>query len=177
SWAKAANRVAELIASDQYLTEKEKADLRSSQTEEQILEPAPEEHIPTVREIHAQFLPVIEKLVLEDVAYQNACKNSDPDNAYLEGNEAVKRAVLSVNDTVFQRLYFDNPTFHRRLHQDVINDTYPLLAGLPPAPETGEVKPEVNLTPNVKAYWDLKAQYPDKLVGVQVGEYMLFYGS
>jgi len=177
SWTKAAIRVDELVIADRYLTEEEKAAFRSRQEAEPLPESTLEQRIPTVREIHEQFLPVIKNLVLEDAAYQNACKNSDPDNAYLEGNEAVKRAALSVNDTVFQRLYFDNPTFHRRLHQDVINDTYPLLAGLPPAQETEEVKPEVNLTPNVKAYWDLKAQYPDKLVGVQVGEYMLFYGQ
>ncbi len=26
-------------------------------------------------------------------------------------------------------------------------------------------------------YWDLRAQHPDKLVGVQVGEFMMFYGK
>ncbi|MDE7219648.1 MAG: N-6 DNA methylase, partial [Oscillospiraceae bacterium] len=36
---------------------------------------------------------------------------------------------------------------------------------------------EPNLTPNVEEYLNLKAQYPDKLVGVQVGDYMLFYGK
>ena len=36
---------------------------------------------------------------------------------------------------------------------------------------------EPNLTPNVDEYLDLKARYPDKLVGVRVGDYMLFYGK
>lgn len=34
-----------------------------------------------------------------------------------------------------------------------------------------------NLTPNVDAYLNLKAQHPDKLIGVQVGQYYLFYGK
>ncbi|RKJ77788.1 helicase [Butyricicoccus sp. 1XD8-22] len=127
SWTKAAARVNELVISGRYLTEEEKAAFRSQQAAEQTTESEPEQRILTVREIHEQFLPIIRNLVLEDAAYQNACKNSDRENAYLEGNEAVKRAVLTVDDTVFQRLYADNPTFHRRLHQDVLNGTYPML--------------------------------------------------
>jgi len=44
------------------------------------------------------------------------------------------------------------------------------------APET-DAADEPNLTPNVEEYLNLKAQYPDKLVGVQVDEMMLFYGT
>ena len=63
----------------------------------------------------------------------------------------------------------------------------------PPAPEavpqpTGAGAPEregtapgtdaePNLGPNAEEYWDLKARHPDKLVGVQVGEFMMFYGK
>ena len=36
---------------------------------------------------------------------------------------------------------------------------------------------EPDLTPNVEAYLNFKAQYPDRLIGVQVGEYMMFYGK
>ncbi len=36
---------------------------------------------------------------------------------------------------------------------------------------------EPNLTPNVDEYLNLKAQYPDKLVGVQVDNTFLFYGK
>ena len=44
------------------------------------------------------------------------------------------------------------------------------------SPETA-AETEPNLTPNVEEYLNLKAQYPDKLVGIQVGETMLFYGE
>ena len=43
------------------------------------------------------------------------------------------------------------------------------------APTSVVVVPE--MTPNVEQYLNLKAQYPDRLVGVQVGGYMLFYGK
>ena len=43
-------------------------------------------------------------------------------------------------------------------------------AGAPEAPEP-------SLTPNVGEYLNLKAQHPDKLIGVQVGGYYLFYGK
>ena len=36
---------------------------------------------------------------------------------------------------------------------------------------------EPDLTPNVDEYLNLKAQHPDKLIGIQVGEYTLFYGK
>ncbi|MDE6997300.1 MAG: hypothetical protein K2P04_05410, partial [Oscillospiraceae bacterium] len=36
---------------------------------------------------------------------------------------------------------------------------------------------EPDLTPNVEEYLNLKAQHPDKLIGVQVVDYMLFYGK
>lgn len=43
-------------------------------------------------------------------------------------------------------------------------------------PETATTD-EPNLTPNVEEYLNLKAAHPDKLVGVQVGETILFYGT
>ncbi len=259
--------------------------------------------VPTVREIYERYVPIISDLVLADTAYQNACVNSDQENAYLEGNEAVKRAARTIKDTVFLRLYFDNPTFHNRLHRDVLEKTYPMLsqpqrepsvedggepdtvpynfeleyrqlsrlqadceyflgaggravkhlseggieeqiakmrelygivpekpewltaedidryearmqtgavestvpsdrdaateaastsapsaqpeapsqkpgAGAPEAEENTDTAPvEPDLAPNADEYLDLKVQHPDKLVGIQVGDYMLFYGK
>ena len=43
-------------------------------------------------------------------------------------------------------------------------------------PETAAAD-EPNLTPNVEEYLNLKAAHPDKLVGVQVGDAILFYGT
>ena len=45
-------------------------------------------------------------------------------------------------------------------------------------PENTYTEPaEPDLTPNVEEYLNLKAQHPDKLVGVQAGSYYLFYGE
>ena len=87
---------------------------------------------PTVRRIYEQYLPVVREKVLADKAYQNACRNSDRENAMLEGTEAIKRAVRTMEDTTFLRLYYDLSSFHNRLHQAVLDETYPILAH--PAP-------------------------------------------
>ena len=87
---------------------------------------------PTVRRIYEQYLPVVREKVLADKAYQNACRNSDRENAMLEGAEAIKRAVRTMEDTTFLRLYYDLASFHNRLHQAVLDETYPILAH--PAP-------------------------------------------
>ena len=50
-------------------------------------------------------------------------------------------------------------------------------ASVPVQPETADTAAEPDLTPNVEEYLNLKVQHPDKLIGVQVGEYMLFYGK
>lgn len=47
----------------------------------------------------------------------------------------------------------------------------------PNASKHAETRPEPDLTPNVEEYLNLKAQYPDKLIGVQVGGYFLYYGK
>ncbi|MDE7260678.1 MAG: hypothetical protein K2N78_01240 [Oscillospiraceae bacterium] len=83
---------------------------------------------PTVREIHEHYAPMVKDLVLADETYRNACVNSDRDLARLEGNEAIKRAVLTINDPVLLKQYYDNAAFHNRLHQEIINETYPMLS-------------------------------------------------
>ena len=51
-------------------------------------------------------------------------------------------------------------------------------AGAPEQPErTDSASAEPDLAPNVEEYLNLKAQHPDKLIGVQVGDYMMFYGK
>ena len=54
----------------------------------------------------------------------------------------------------------------------------PVGAGALEQPESDDTIPvEPDFAPDAEKYWDLKAQHPDKLVGVQVGEFMMFYGK
>ncbi len=96
--------------------------------QEQSKQDAVPQSVPTIRELYEKYVPIVKELVLADAAYQNACANSDKENAYLEGNEAVLRAVRTIEDPVFLRLYFDNATFHNRLHRDVLDSTYATLS-------------------------------------------------
>ena len=83
----------------------------------------------TVRELYDHYAPIIKNLVLEDAAYQNACRNSDQQTARLEGNEAVKRAANTlIADMTFQKLYSDHAAFHNQLHQEIVSETYSILS-------------------------------------------------
>ena len=89
-----------------------------------VLQTAP----PTVREIYDQFYPIVRDTVLNDIAYQNACRNTDIETAHAEGNEAVRRAVLANDDMQLVKLYFGSTKFHNRLHREIVDETYPVLS-------------------------------------------------
>ena len=82
---------------------------------------------PTIRELHEQYKPTVLAAVMEDVPYRNACGHSDRENAVIEGNAAIRRAVLGSGDLELIRLYSDVPEFRQRLHREVIDETYPRL--------------------------------------------------
>ena len=84
---------------------------------------------PNVRQIYEYYTPMVKNLVLEDTAYQNACANSDRDLARLECSEAIKRAVLAINETLLLKQYYDNSAFHDQLHQEITSDP-PMLSQL-----------------------------------------------
>ena len=85
---------------------------------------------PTVRELFEQYKPIVTAAITEDTAYRNACGHSDHENAVIEGNAAIRRAVLNSGDIQLIKLYSDMSEFRRRLHQEVIDETYPQLHSL-----------------------------------------------
>ena len=82
---------------------------------------------PTLRELHEQYKPIVIEAVIKDTAYRNACGHSDRENAVIEGNAAIRRAVLGSGNMGLLRLYSDVPEFRQRLHREVIDETYPRL--------------------------------------------------
>ena len=89
--------------------------------------PEPEPAKPTLRELHEQYKPIVLAAVLEDVPYRNACGHSDHENAVIEGNAAIRRAVLGSGNMELLRLYSDIPEFRQRLHREIIDESYPRL--------------------------------------------------
>ena len=75
-----------------------------------------------------QYKLAIGNALLKDEAFVNACCNSDRQNAYLEGAEAIRRIVTASDDLQLTRLYFDMPAFHDQLHQELLDEIYPTLA-------------------------------------------------
>lgn len=87
-----------------------------------------QERLQAVQDVYNHYKPIIIQFLLNDNAYINACRNSDQENAILEGFEAVRRAVLSLKDLRFLKLYYDMQDFHERMQSDVIAATYPVLS-------------------------------------------------
>ena len=146
TWEKVAKRITGLIQKGRYLTEQEQAEYDKIQAEKALAEedaiqaqqpdtePAdvlredvPEQPIPTIRELHEQYKPMVLAAVMEDVPYRNACGHSDHENAVIEGNAAIRRAVLGSSDLELIRLYSDVPEFRQHLHREILNETYPRL--------------------------------------------------
>ena len=150
SWPKLQRHLARLVKEGRFFTEAELdnvKDVDAAAVTKQLIAsgtiPDPEQEVPpkpapTVREIYEHYKPIVRELVLADVPYQNACKNSDREDAVLEGNAAVKRAATTImgpdfNLTPdFMRLYFDMAEFRRRLHKEIVDETYPVLSAQKP---------------------------------------------
>ena len=82
---------------------------------------------PALEELLEQYKPVVTAAIMENTAYRNACGHTDHENAVIEGNAAVRRAVLDSGDIQLIKQYSDVPEFRHRLHQEVIAETYPKL--------------------------------------------------
>ena len=91
-------------------------------------DPAAVQPQPTVVELFEQYKLTVGNALVADDAFLNACRNSDRENAYLEGAAAIRRIVMASEDLQLTRLYFDMPAFHNRLHQELLDELYPTLA-------------------------------------------------
>ena len=93
-------------------------------------DPAAEQVQPTVQERLEHYRPVVMAAVSDDTAYRNACGHSDRENAEIECNAAVRRAVLNSKDMELIRLFSDMPEFRSRLHRETFEGTYARLHDL-----------------------------------------------
>ena len=93
---------------------------------------------PTVKELFAQYKQTVGDALMKDATFGNACRNSDRENAFLEGAEAIRRIVSESSDLRLAKLYYDMPAFHTRLHQELLGETYPKLAGGDSADRSGD---------------------------------------
>ena len=130
TWDKAAKRITGLIQQGRYLSAQEQAELEQRQEEADLAEAdamAAQQAELSIQDSLEQYKPIVRTALEADTAYRNACGHSDHDNAVIEGNAAVRRAVLNSGDLELIRLYSDVPEFRHRLHRDAIDETYPHL--------------------------------------------------
>ena len=93
---------------------------------ELLPEQAPKE--PTIQSVYEQNYPAVRDAVLADVAYRNACINSDEQNAQIECNAAISSAINTGDwDMNFRKLYYDSGIYHQKLHREIWEETYPIL--------------------------------------------------
>ncbi|WP_304584182.1 DUF7007 domain-containing protein [Acutalibacter muris] len=92
---------------------------------ERLTEP---EQASTVRELYGHYKEILWGKLMEDEALQNACQNSDRQNAMDEGHNAVERAAkdlgIAQGDMQFYQLYFGNTSFHNQLKEELANEGY-----------------------------------------------------
>ena len=81
----------------------------------------------TIKELFEQYKQTVAAALVKDTAFVNACRNSDRENAIMEGADAIRRIVNESGDLQLAKLYFDMPAFHNRLHQELLEETYPKL--------------------------------------------------
>ena len=130
TWDKAAKRITGLIQQGRYLSAQEQAELEQRQEEADLAEAdamAAQQAELSIQDSLGQYKPIVRTALEADTAYRNACGHSDHENAVIEGNAAVRRAVLNSSDLELIRPYSDVPEFRHRLHGEVIDETYPKL--------------------------------------------------
>ena len=110
---------------------------------------------PTIKELFEQYKQTVAAALVKDTAFVNACRNSDRENAIMEGADAIRRIVNESGDLQLAKLYFDMPAFHNRLHQELLEETYPKLAN---AADHSPFKPY-----QVAAYHHIENGFDDKL--------------
>ena len=117
-WNQVAERVSELIRQNRYLTPNRRETDNNAPTQQQ----------PTEQALFEPYKLMVGNALSKDEAFVNACRNSDRQNAYLEGTQAIRRIVMASDNLQLVRLYFDTPSFHERLHQELLDELYPTLA-------------------------------------------------
>ena len=122
-WNQVAERISELIRQNRYLTPNRRETDNNAPTQQ-----------PTEQALFESYKLTVGNVLSKDEAFVNACRNSDRQNAYLEGTQAIRRIVMASDDLQLVRLYFDTPSFHERLHQELLDELYPTLAAssIPP---------------------------------------------
>ena len=110
---------------------------------------------PTINELFKQYKQTVAAALVKDTAFVNACRNSDRENAIMEGADAIRRIVNESGDLQLAKLYFDMPAFHNRLHQELLEETYPKLVN---AADRSPFKPY-----QVAAYHHIENGFDDKL--------------
>ena len=99
SWADAAERTEKLLDNGAFATNLEVTEAYRNERqrmEQSLARTAEQPHQPTVRELFDRYKLAVGNALSKDTAFVNACRNSDRQNAYLEGADAIRRIVTGI---------------------------------------------------------------------------------
>lgn len=135
-----------------------------------------------------KFVPVVSEAISKDTAYCNACGHSDYDNAVMEGNAAIRRAVLNLKNMELLKLFLDNIEFRHELYPRVIANTYERLHEMYRPMNQDDVEraaaqmiAEKDYVPGIEKLSPfeqlerLKGAHPDAIAAVRVGDFYEFF--
>lgn len=135
-----------------------------------------------------KFVPVVSDAISQDTAYCNACGHSDYENAVMEGNAAIRRAVLNLKDMELLKLFLDNIEFRHELYPRVIANTYERLHEMHRPMNQDDVEraaaqmiAEKDYVPGIEKLSPfeqlerLKGAHPDAIAAVRVGDFYEFF--
>ena len=135
-----------------------------------------------------KFVPVVSEAISKDTAYCNACGHSDYENAVMEGNAAIRRAVLNLKNMELLKLFLDNIEFRHELYPRVIANTYERLHEMYRPMNQDDVEraaaqmiAEKDYVPGIEKLSPfeqlerLKGAHPDAIAAVRVGDFYEFF--
>ena len=135
-----------------------------------------------------KFVPVVSEAISKDTAYCNACGHSDYENAVMEGNAAIRRAVLNLKNMELLKLFLDNIEFRHELYPRVIANTYERLHEMYRPMNQDDVEraaaqmiAEKDYVPGIEKLSPfeqlerLKGAHTDAIAAVRVGDFYEFF--
>lgn len=131
-WSEVESRIRLMIRENTYLTPEEQMEYRRFQQAEMQRDTS---KAPSIQNLFDHYKPIVVDAVLQDELYKLACHSSDQEIIHSECNAAIERAVLGREDLQLTKLYYDMTAFHNRLHREVLDETYPILAAPAPSEE------------------------------------------
>ena len=192
SWTKVQRRLAQLIRDGKFFTEQEHAQIEREQAAESPRETVPAQRftVTSYDDVFSAFDNLQHDIYVNDDRAVETFPSMEEAQAFADGlNTKTEQAI---HDLVGQRVEIDGVLYNVDAIDGHLSDDLAYLSAVPTSDTDAEPKRTTDvvgyiralideqgreLAPNVSAYQALRTEHPEKLIGVRVGERLLFYGA